>query len=84
VLRVQTGEGGLLLRKRPPEDKLCDRSHADAERQQGREALDVVVAFDTQRRDREATLETVAEAFNPVCMPITPHRLRHRAGARAW
>ena len=24
VLQVQTGEGGLLVLKRPPEDKLCD------------------------------------------------------------
>jgi hypothetical protein len=63
VLWVQTGESDLLLLQRPSQDKLRARSHPDTERQQGCEALHGLVELDTQRRERPAALEAVAEAF---------------------
>src|SRR5258706_5348806 len=54
------------------------RQHADAERQQVREALDVLVALDKQRRDMDAALETIAEAFDTVFVAVTQHRLLQR------
>src|SRR5712691_9480579 len=78
VLRVQTGECDLILLKRPPQDKLRDREHADAERQQVREALDLVVELDKQRRDMDPALEAVEDPFDAVCMAIAQHRILQR------
>src|SRR5882762_11715566 len=78
VLRVQTGQCDLILLKRPPQDKLRDREHADAERQQVREALDLVVELDKQRRDMDPALETVADPFDAICIAIAQHRLLQR------
>src|SRR3989442_13730945 len=61
VLRGQTGQCDLILLKRPPQDKLRDREHADAERQQVREALDLIVELDKQRRDMDPALEAGEE-----------------------
>ena len=47
------------LLKRPPQHKLHDCQHADAERQQVREALDLVVELDKQRRDMDPAIEAV-------------------------
>ena len=49
VFRVQTGEFGLIGVERLPQDTLHHREYPHAERQQGREALDVVVQRDKQR-----------------------------------
>ena len=46
VLWVHIGEVGLIFRKRPPQDKLHDRQHADTERQEVRQALDLLVELD--------------------------------------
>ena len=48
VFRVQTRELGVIVFQRPPQDKLHDRQHADAERQQGRATFDVIIALDKQ------------------------------------
>ena len=66
VLWVHIGEAGLILRKRPPQDKLHDRQHADTERQQVRKALNVLVELDKQRGDMDPALEAVEDAFNAV------------------
>jgi hypothetical protein len=66
VLWVQTGEAGLILRQRPPKDTLHDRQHADAERQEVREALDLLVELDKQRRDMDAAFEAIEYAFDAV------------------
>ena len=78
VLRVQTGQCDLILLKRPPQDKLRDREHADAERQQVREALDLIVELDKQRRDMHAALETVEDAFDTVFVAIAQHGIPQR------
>jgi hypothetical protein len=62
VLWVHIGEAGLILRKRPPQDKLHDRQHADTERQEVREALDLLVELDKQRRD----IPTVSPLIIPL------------------
>ena len=64
--------------QRPAQDKLRDRSHTDTERQQGGEALNGLVEFDTQRRALHAALEAVQEAFHAVGVPRAPHRIVHR------
>src|SRR5204863_4115031 len=56
-----------------------DRQHADSERQQVREALDLVVELDKQRRDMHAALEAVEDAFDTVCVAIAQHRLLQRS-----
>src|SRR5207245_10551710 len=52
--------------------------HADAERQQVREALDLLVALDKQRRDMDAALEAIEEAFDTVFVAVAQHRLLQR------
>src|SRR5207244_13558542 len=64
VFRVQTRELGVIVLQRPPQDKLHDRQHADTERQQVREALDLIIQLDTQGCDLYAALEAIAEAFD--------------------
>src|SRR5467141_409344 len=78
VLWVHIGEAGLILRKRPPQDKLHDRQHADTERQEVREDLDLLVELDKQRRDMDAAFEAIAETFDAVCMAGAPDRLLQR------
>src|SRR5215471_16487337 len=78
VLWVHIGEAGLILRKRPPQDKLHDRQHADAERQEVREALDLLVELDKQWRDMDAALEAVEDAFDPVFMAVAQDRILQR------
>src|SRR5262249_23873967 len=78
VFRVQTGECGLIVLKRPPKDKLHDRQHADTESQQVREALDLVVDLDKQRRDMDAALAAVEDAFDTVCVAVAQDRLLQR------
>ena len=58
--------------------QLQDRQHADAERQQVREALDLLVALDKQRRDMDAALEAIEEAFDTVLVGVAQHRLLQR------
>jgi hypothetical protein len=70
VLRMQTWEAGLRCLERPSQDKLRDRSYTHTKRQQVREALNLVVQLDKQRRDMDAALEAVEDAFNTVCVPI--------------
>ena len=78
VLWVQTWESGLIVLKRPSQDKLRDRSHTATERQQVREALNLLVELDTQRRDMDAALEAVENALNAVCVAIAQHRMLQR------
>src|SRR5712692_4378467 len=78
VLRVQTGACRLIVVQRPPKDTLQDRSHADTQSQQGREALDLVVELDTQRRDMDAALEAVEDAFDAVCVARAQHGILQR------
>ena len=78
VLWVQTGEAGLRFLQRPPQDKLHDREHTDPERQQVREALNLLVELDKQRGDMHAALEAVEDAFNAVFVAIAQHRLLQR------
>ena len=70
VLWVQTEEAGLIGLKRPSQDKFRDRSHTDTERQQVREALNLRIELDEQRRDMDAALEAVEDTFNAVCVAI--------------
>src|SRR5438128_9348297 len=78
VFRVQAGEFGLICLKRSPKHKLHDCQHADTESQQVREAFDLVVELDKQRRDMHAALEAVKDAFNTVFVAIAQHRLLQR------
>src|SRR5262252_10634204 len=78
VFWMQTGQSGRLCFKRPAQDKLRDRSHPDTERQQVREAHNLLVAFDKQRRDMDPALEAVEDAFHTVCIAIAQHRLLQR------
>src|SRR5207249_4702296 len=78
VLWVQPGESGLLGLQRPSQDKLRDRSHPDTERQQVREALNLLIEFDKQRRDMDPALEALEDAFHTVFVTITQHRLLQR------
>src|SRR2546423_12128739 len=78
VFWVQTGECGLLLLQRPPQQKLQDRQHADPERQQVREALNLLVALDKERRDMDGALETVENGFNTVFVGIAKNRILQR------
>jgi len=75
VLWVQTGEASLRLLQRPAQDKLRDREHTDTERQQVREAFNVLVELDKQRGDLHTALETVEDALHAVCVAIAQHRL---------
>jgi hypothetical protein len=47
---MQTGKAGLGCLQRLAQDKLRDREHTDPERQQVREALNVLVELDKERR----------------------------------
>ena len=76
VLWVQTRESGLLLLQRPSQDKLRNRSHPDTERQQVREALNVLVELDKQRRNMHAALEAVEDMFDAVLVAIAHDRIR--------
>ena len=67
---MQTGERGLRGFQRPSQDKLRDCSHTDPERQQGREALDLLVAFDKQRCDMDPALEAVEDAGRNPRFPV--------------
>src|SRR6266568_9630080 len=78
VLWVQTGEAGLIVLKRPPQNTLHHRQHADTERQQRREALKWLVERDKQRRNMDTALEAVEDALNAVCVAIAQHRLLQR------
>jgi hypothetical protein len=68
----------MIVLQRSPKRKLHDRQDADAERQQGREALDVVVELDKQRRNMPAALEAVEEAFDTVFMAIAHDGIAQR------
>jgi hypothetical protein len=72
------GASGLCGLQRPSQDTRCDCSPPDPACQQGRAALHVLVAFDTQRCEMPATLEAVAEAFHAVGVTRAPHRIWHR------
>src|SRR5713101_2835437 len=50
----------------------------DTERQQVCEALNLLVELDKQRRDMDAALEAVEDAFNAVFVAIAQHRMRQR------
>src|SRR5215211_1571611 len=75
VLQMQTWEAGLLCLQRPSQDKLRDRSHTHPKRQQVRETLQLVVTLDKHRRDMEAALEVVEDAFHTVFVTIAQHRM---------
>src|SRR2546426_11582606 len=83
VLWVHMGEAGLILRKRPPQDKLHDRQHADTERQEVREALDLLVELDKQRRDMDAAFEAIEDTFDAVFIAVAQDRLLQRQ-PRPW
>jgi hypothetical protein len=55
-----------------------DRQDSDAESQQVREALDLVVELDKQRRDIDPALEAIENAFNAVFVAIAQHRILQR------
>src|SRR6266487_125659 len=83
VLWVHIGEACLILRKRPPQDKLHDRQHADTERQEVREALDLLVELDKQRRDMDAAFEAIEDTFDAVFIAVAQDRLLQRQ-PRPW
>src|SRR5919201_6808245 len=83
VLWVHIGEASLILRKRPPQDKLHDHQHADTERQEGREALDLLVELDKQRRDMDAAFEAIEDTFDAAFIAVAQDRLLQRQ-PRPW
>ena len=52
--------------QRPPQNNLHHRQHADTERQQICEALNLLVERDKQRRNMDTALEAVEDALNAV------------------
>ena len=54
--------------KRSPQNKLHDRQHADTERQEVREALDLLVKLDKQWCNMDSALEAVEDAFTPYSL----------------
>ena len=82
---MQTGELGLRGLQRTSQDKLRDCSHTDPERQQVREALNLLVTFDKQRGDMDPALEAVEDAFRGIrCDSTTPHPAKTTALALHW
>src|SRR5438128_12436339 len=75
---MQTGESGLGCLQRPSQDKLRNRYHTDPERQQVREALNLLVEFDKQRCNMDPALEAVEDAFNAVFVAIAQHYILQR------
>src|SRR5207253_2544808 len=66
VLWVQTGEARLRLFQSPAQDKLCDGEHSDPERQEVREAFNLLVELHKQRGDLQAALEAVENTLNTI------------------